>query len=141
MESIQGNNQVAHIAAQNQSGFNMQRLGDKMQNGRATGGDGNGILATGFGVGSIFNSGRVSELVKKPKKGPANYPSSFYYKLDEWIDLYQDSWVRIKFKRSNPVLSKNRIFGKINLSIENKTSSALSKVTVKVKTNPPSKLD
>jgi hypothetical protein len=140
MELLPGNNQIAHIASQNQPAFSIERNSEGMFNGRPTGGEGNGMLNSGFGMGNIFASGRATDVIKKPKKGPPSYPAAYIYKLDEWMDLYQDSWVRVRMKRLKLFNYKSRIMGHINLMVENKSLSLLSKVAVKIKNNPPSKL-
>jgi hypothetical protein len=77
---------------------------------------------------------------KKVMKGPAVYPAEHYYLVDRWMPLYQDAWVKISLKRTSAVLSKNKIYEKINVSVENLTSSAMTQVSMKIRNNPPSRL-
>lgn len=80
-----------------------------------------------------------SDMQKKVKRGPQSYPSDYYYLLDRWLQLYQDPSIMVSLKRTHAILSKNKIYAKLNISIENLRNSTINQVSLKIKNSPPSK--
>jgi hypothetical protein len=84
--------------------------------------------------------GAGPEFKKNVKKGPAAYPAEYHYQADRWLQLYQDPNVLVTLKRTNAVLSKNKIYAKVNIAIENLMSTNLKQVSLKIKNSPASSI-
>lgn len=80
-----------------------------------------------------------TETNKLIRKGPAVYPAEYYYQVDRWAQLYQDTAVMISMKRNNAVLNKSKIYAKINIAVENLLGTSISQVSLKIKNSPASK--
>lgn len=133
--SIMNPNQQPIANYQNSSTANNGLLGSNLKN--------PALLSNSGFNGAATPMGSLSRMIgqgKTLKKGQDSFPSEYYYQLGQWMNIFQDQCVLVKMKRNNPVLSKNSIYSKIVLHVESISGKDLSRITLKLRTNPPSKL-